>query len=754
MTWLLVAIASVAWWPIYDTRAMLVAGAGAMVLGGAVAIVGALFRLGAAPVGLLAAAGFAAVGVPLAIPSESTGALPSVAGLTALFSAIALSWKQLLTVPLPVGSYETLLVPYFLLVLVSTVVGVSVATRTRRPELGALPAVVLFIVGVGFGATRLAFPVLAGVALMGVALTWALASRHLRRARVVAQTIGAPLRPGRSVVRPTLLGVTTILIAAAVAFGAGAIVPPAPSRHVLRSAVVKQFDPSAYVSPLSGFRAYEEAPAVDAPQLRITGLPPDSFIRIATLDTYDGVVYGVGGPSGSTASGTFERIPTSVDVNGVSGRHVSVDVTVSGYRGVWLPTVGDLESISFTGSHGASASRNFFYNPTTQTGAILGGVQGGTSYRLSAVVPNAPGAGAVGAMHPGTAHVPTPSNVPAAVTSTVASVAKAGSSPGAKLSAVLQWLRSNGYVSHGVGNDRPSASGHGANRIQQLLTSVPMVGDAEQYAVAASLMAQSIGFPARVVMGFSTTPSADGSATVVGADITARIEVNTREQGWVMLDPNPPLRPIPAAQEQQPKPITRPETIVPPPPAQQTHQNTQNPESANRSSPPVEPQWLRILRALLPWVIGSASGLGILIAPLLVILLIKTIRRRRRRRSGSGRTRIVAAWDEYRDRLLDAGYTLPARSTRREVAAATRAPHASGLAALADRAVFGPSDVDGMTADRMWAETDRAIAELTGDRTRWERIRMRLSLRSLRGRASARSNAARRADYDVREQRA
>lgn len=750
LTWAMVGMASVAWWPIYAASPMIVAGTGALMLGAAVATTGALFRLGAGPVALLTAVAFAGGGVPLAIPGSADGALPTVPGLTALFGAVALSWKQLLTVALPVGSYQSLLVPYFLLALVATVIGMSIAARSSRAEVATIPPLGLFVIGVAFGATRLDFPLLSGVALVGFALIWALGARHLRRARMVASTVGSRLRPGRSVVRPTVIGAATIAIAAAVAFAATTVAPIGPTRQVLRSVVVKHFDPQKYNSPLAGLRAYEEQPAVDAPQLRVSGLPTAGFIRIATLDTYDGVVYSVGGPTGSAASGSFERIPTAVDVRGVTGTPATIAVAVSGYRGVWLPTVGDLESVDFTGRRSAADAGNFFYNPTTETAALLGGVSPTTSYRMRVIIPDAPGASAIATARPGAARVPPPTNVPAAVATTVASVTKGAATPGAKLEAVVQWLRTTGYVSHGVGTDRPSASGHGANRIQQLLTAVPMVGDAEQYAVAASLMAQNLGFPARVVMGFAPQAAGSGgTVTVTGSDITARIEVDTREYGWVMIDPNPPVRPIPAEQQQAPKPITRPETIVPPPPQQQSHQNTQNPDSTNRKSPPTEPAWLLILRAILPWAIGFLALLAALATPFIVILAVKAGRRRRRRRSPTGRERIVGAWDEYRDRLLDSGYTVPSVATRREVAAATRGPRASGLAALADRAVFGPSEVDAMTADRMWAETDRAIGELTTDRGRWERLRMRVSMRSLRPRSVPRPGTARRGGYDV-----
>ena len=123
------------------------------------------------------------------------------------------------------------------------------------------------------------------------------------------------------------------------------------------------------ISPLSGFRAYEERSAADQAQLRVSGLPAGGFVRIATLDTYDGVVFRVGGSDGASGSGTFQRVPTSVDVRGVQGETVRVGVTVDGYRGVWLPTVGDLERARHLLGHSSLLwrLRRPYSNPTVAT---------------------------------------------------------------------------------------------------------------------------------------------------------------------------------------------------------------------------------------------------------------------------------------------------------------------------------------------------------------------------------------------------
>ena len=110
---------------------------------------------------------------------------------------------------------------------------------------------------------------------------------------------------------------------------------------------------------------------------------------------------------------------------------------------------------------------------------------------------------------------------------------------------MIDGLKTNGYVSHGVSPDEPqSRSGHAADRITQLLTDQRMIGDQEQYAVTAALMAQQLGFPARVVFGFAPK-RIRRERPVRGDDVSAWIEVGTAQFGWVDLDPTPPVREIP-----------------------------------------------------------------------------------------------------------------------------------------------------------------------------------------------------------------
>src|SRR5690606_25704383 len=98
--------------------------------------------------------------------------------------------------------------------------------------------------------------------------------------------------------------------------------------------------------------------------------------------------------------------------------------------------------------------------------------------------------------------VPASPSPPEAVVSRLAEYTRGAEGAGARLVAALDGLARDGYISHGVGAEEPpSRSGHSAERVARLFTDARMIGDAEQYAVAAAIMARQLGFPARVVIG-------------------------------------------------------------------------------------------------------------------------------------------------------------------------------------------------------------------------------------------------------------
>ena len=107
-------------------------------------------------------------------------------------------------------------------------------------------------------------------------------------------------------------------------------------------------------SPLAAFRAAFAPEVADVEMLRVEGLPVGTGLRIATLDTYDGIVYSVGGTDRSGASGQFSRLPYRLDQSATPGEAVRLEVAVLAYDDVWVPGVGQF-TFNSTGQYPATA---------------------------------------------------------------------------------------------------------------------------------------------------------------------------------------------------------------------------------------------------------------------------------------------------------------------------------------------------------------------------------------------------------------
>jgi len=743
MLWLGIALASIALWPIYQSAAIVLLVAVTTVAGSAIAILGAVFRWSSPVVLAATVVAFLLLGVPLAVPQQALyGVLPTLDGLVQLVSSVALGWKQLLTITLPVGTYQGLLVPAFVLVLGVSVCSLTAALRARRGGLAVMGPIVLFVVAAAFGPDYAILPLFVSLALIVSSLVWLMWRRwYARRNAVRLLAREARSTDGTGAVVPSehrLVGLRTIvaagvILAVAGAAGAGAatLAPPTGPREVLRAALVQPFDPRDYVSPLAGFRRYLQAGESTDVLFTVTGLPADARIRVATLDTYDGIVYSVGSEAVASESGSFTRVPYRFDQSAVEGDPVSIDVTVEGYTGVWVPTVGRLESVAFTGSRSATLRDRFYYNDTAATAAVLGGVRAGDRYRLEAVLPDQPAPGALQALRPGAAVVPEIGVLPAEIETVLDRYTDGVEGAGPQLAAMIAGLRENGYISHGIGADEPpSRSGHSADRVTQLLTDQRMIGDAEQYAVTAALMARQLGFPARVVFGFAPDVQS-GETRVTGASVSAWIEVDTAGFGWVTIDPTPPVRPIPEELPEEPTTVSRPQSVIPPQVVEPDRPVEQTPQESTPEEPATLPEWLVIVLLVVQVLGWTLLAAAVIASPFLAIMVAKLRRRRRRRRAATPLARISGGWNEYRDRVVDHGLTPPVTATRRELATVVGGSQPVILAAIADRAMFSPRPPTAEEADKVWKAVRELSAHLDNGATRWQRFKARISLRSL-----------------------
>lgn len=737
-----VALGAWSFWPVYQSAAFILMLAVTLVVGTAIAVVGWAFRLPSIVVAGLIVAVYLALGVQLAVPSQAAagGLLPSGAGFVDLVQGTWLSWKQLVTISVPVGSYQALLVPAFLLILLATVLTGTIALRSSRPELAAIPPALLVVAGILFGSSVASVPLALVFALFVVLLAWLIRFRLQRRAasiRSLREQSGL-LVESRSERRSTALlttaGATVMLIAAGAAgIAAAALLPPQGDRQVVRTAVQQPFDPRDYPSPLTGFRSYLEPARADEPMVTVTGLPADRRLRIATLDTYDGVTYAVGSGETTSASGSFTRVPYRIDQSATKGKQTTTTVVVRDYRGPWLPGSGQLEQLRFSGPDAGRLSDAFFYNDVTGTGAVTTSLRSGDTYTQESVVKPQLSARQLEKVQPGTDSVPRPTVIPDELQSALQKYTSGVSGAGAKLAAALRGLAEDGYISHGIGPDEPaSRSGHGADRITELLTDVPMLGDQEQYSVTAALMARQLGFPARVVVGFVAPKEVTGSdLTLVGSDISAWIEVQTTT-GWVTVDPTPPLRPVPPKQPDQPTQISRPQTNVQPPVDDNPQRNDEPPQAQVDPSNQRQPNpVLETLLAVLVIVGWTLLILALVASPFLAVLAAKWRRRVLRRSAPTARERIVGGWREFADAAVDHGYEPPPAATRVEFAETIGGSRANALAKVADRATYSGVAPTPAEAETVWKAVDDLRAQLAKRDTRGKRLLAAVSLRSL-----------------------
>lgn len=743
-TWVAFAIAATTLWPIYESRALVVVVIAGLAVATVIAVAGAVLRWPGWVVLVANVAAFLLIGVPVAVPGAAAGGvLPTVDGLIELVTAVGLGWKQLLTITLPVADYEALLVPALVLVQVLASVSLAFALRTRAGEVAVLGPVILAIAGIALGSDTTPLATAVPIALTAAVLLWLVWFRWHRRQESIRMLLVAgtgdggsrsgaegTAREGIAAGGRTVVGAVLILAVSLVAAtGAAVALPPSEDRTVARSAIVQPFDPRDYVSPLSAFRSYWQDDTVDSTLFTVEGVPEGGLIRLATLDTYDGVVFSVGSDRVSSASGTFVRVPSAIDRSGLDGPPVRATITVDGYSGVWLPTVGLIESATFSGPNAAARRDALFVNTLTGSAAVIGGIARPDSYDVAAIDPTQPPRSEWARLDPGSAVVPAASAVPDEVGTTLERWTAGVEGPGARLVAMLDGMAAEGYISHGVGQDEPaSRSGHSADRIAELLSAPRMIGDAEQYAVTAALMAREIGFPSRVVLGFTVE---DG--VVRGGDVVAWIEVDTAQYGWVTIDPTPPVREIPEELPEDNAQVARPPTIVPPPAVETETIDRQNTPDSERDLPPDLDPVIQAVLAVLR-VVGWVLLIGaIAVSPFLVIIAAKMRRRQLRRRAETPAARITGGWQEFADAVVDHGLAPAPTSTRTEVASVAGGVQALVLAAVADRAVFAPEEPAPSEADSVWRAVDDLRASLDEGRTRWQRLRARISLRSLGG---------------------
>ncbi|QNE34528.1 transglutaminase family protein [Leifsonia shinshuensis] len=734
--------------PAFGHYAFLSAALGGVVVGGAVAVLGRLFRLSVPLTVVIALAAYFLLGTPLALPGLAlSGVLPSLDSLSGLAVGAVFGWSDAVTLRAPLEAPPYVAVVPFVAGWLVALVSITLAVRwLPRAKAGAsvgraavllIGPVLLFVAGILLGTRDAYFAGVRGVVFAGVALVW-LAWR--RGAANRALNVGAGVRRTRLV-----SGVAVVVGALLVGAVAGSLLTPAAaSRLVVRDEVTPPFDPLDYPSPLAGFRKYTKD-LEKTTLFTVQGLKQGQVIRLATMDSYDGVVWTVSAPgTQSGASGAFELLGSSIPRPALftPGPTSTATIDIRGYSDVWLPTLGYVDRLGFDAHTGQDPSATVRVNTATGTSAVTSGVRDGLRYTVEATAQRVPNDQQLAKAAPAHVVLPPVDNVPDVVASKAEEYAGSANTAIQKLRNIERSLKSLGYLSHGRASDPvPSRAGEGADRMTDLLSTSPMVGDQEQYASAFALMARHLGYPARVVMGFAPK-AGSGTTTVTGNDVTAWVEVPFEGVGWVPFFPTPTKTDAPKNQTTKPKLEPQPQVRQPPPVDPRSDElltpvKTKDTEKKQPGPAFQVPAWA--------WVVLGVVGVPLLLyfVPLLIVAWLKRRRRRLRETTGPPDRRAAGAWEELSDRYGELGLVPPPRATRLQTAAALEQQSeaqgltvpAAGLATLArhvDAAVFDGSDVSDERAAEAWTAADEAIA---GAMTAAGRLRARLAAFRYRRRA-------------------
>jgi hypothetical protein len=270
-------------------------------------------------------------------------------------------------------------------------------------------------------------------------------------------------------------------------------------------------------------------------------------------------------------------------------------------------------------------------------------------------------------------------------------------------------------------------------------------GTPEQFATLIALIARELHVPARVVSGFRLPVESDaatmpaGTYRVTSGEAWTWVEIPVRGLGWVVFDAAPS-----SYSNQAPEPTAG--SARPPSPSPTPSKNALVTRSNNGGHAVARPSRTphstgHSTAALVVIVLATVLFVGVLL--LAALLTLKVLRLRRRRR-GDPRRRVVGAWQESIDLLVEAGLPDLTCATTSEIETATAAQfgvesarQARAVGAAADIAIFHPAtETAAETADAAWrahASLSRTVhrslswPERVAARLRYNRPRRRVS---------------------------
>ncbi len=666
----------------------------------------------------------------------ASGGLPLPGSYLSFADGLIHGWADLISSAPPADLTPSLRVLPYVVAWFSTSIGLMTARRASSPVAPLVGPVLGLVVTVLLTVEQRTIAVAQGAAFaIGAIALGLLATDSQRKLRAVSLML--------------VVAVIAPVLAPQLPYGSSS------HRLDLRQFQDRPWDPLELPSPLVTLKASLKEGRSDDVVFTVTADEPITRWQFAVLGHYDGVVWTVA-DSARADLAQFRPVdsalpPPSDDID--TSDPVTVDIEIGELGSIWVPSPGWPTSAE-------QAGLDLRFNGDTGTVAAVGGLSEGQQIRLTAF------------RRPELTDYQfltstTVSNdddaildlVPPAVRNVAGDIFEGVDAGTSRAVALRQSFTQSGFYDHG----RASRPGHSLARIDDFLSEPDrLVGYAETYAAAAGVIARVGGVPSRVVVGYVIPEDRyiDGEAKVVAQDITAWIEIQTVEHGWVPLDVTPDRTREPQNEQlgTTVNDVAVPNPPPPPPPPPEPQPSTRSAADQEDDEPDEEETTSNQDGSQLPRpvvVLGSALGLPTLLlgATGLLIAGLKRKRRRTRRSAQSAVGQVAGAWDELLDRCSEAGVSNDKMATASETVASivgsgavpdTSADDLESLARHMDRAIFHPAGVSEQSAADAWGCTDRTVAVLAVDRSRWERLCLQTDPRPLL-RADRRFRPAKRA---------
>ncbi len=707
-----------------------VAGAVGILLGLLVAHVGASYRWpGVLTFAVLVAVYFLLGGAVAVRNHLIAGLVPSGRTLEDLAVTPVRGWKEWLTLLPPVDAFGALVALPFIVGLFGAALSYTIARRWSQPLVTALVPLALVAGSIYLGTMEPAGLALQGAVAGLLLIGWMAMRAHRNR---------PPLQNGAGRQSRLAIGTVLLLVAGLAGYFAGPLLPGGShrpeDREVARSYLTPPFDVAQFVSPLPAFRKYTEpsdSKNWDRVLMRTRNLEAGTPVRFATLDSYDGSVFGAGSRASTGLSDpgkAFQQAGRRI-ANPASGtpREVTFTIPEDGYSDAFLPTVGSVSGVEFSGSRSEELEENSWINLDTDTMITPGRVGPGDSWTQQVTIPDAAPKALPAGVDLATGSVAGAANT-SFLDTAVSRMSGETGSPWEKLVNITRYMQGQGaYTDGGVkSTERYYLPGHSLARLAFFTGTTQLAGNDEQYASTLALMAGRLGVPARVVMGAIPTRQ----DVIRGRDVHAWVEVKTAQDQWYPILPSQflPDRNKKPNQLQLQQPQQKEGAQIPPPSGVNPPSVLQGPDQAQNATSVKKPRisaldpstWPWWLRVLVLYILLPLLFLTLLVA---VIGGLKSLRRRRHATRGEPATRIAWMWTDLMAEARSTGVQVPRQATRLEQASIfDHDGPVPPLAVTANAHVFGPGAPGLEDSAAYWRGAGAARKSLRGSMPWWRRV--------------------------------